>query len=157
MLPALIIFISQYLIFFLVLITILYFLKQPDSKKKKIVFFSLIALPLVYVIAKISSYFYYDPRPFVVNHFTPLVSHAPDNGFPSDHTLLGSAISLIVFCFNRKIGFLLVLLSLAIGISRVFAGVHHYADIIGSIVISAIIIVPLYHLVFPYIVKKLEE
>ena len=54
------------------------------------------------VIALILGHLYYNPRPFVVGNFTPLISHSVDNGFPSDHVLLASAIASILYFFSKK-------------------------------------------------------
>jgi undecaprenyl-diphosphatase len=131
----LIVFIAKYLVFVAAAIALVYFLKQTRAKQKEIFIFAVILLPLSYIIAKIVSHFYFDPRPFVQGNFTPLIPHAPDNGFPSDHTLLGAAIAFAIFRFNKKLGFLLFYLTVLVGVARVLAGVHHAVDIAGSIAI----------------------
>jgi len=130
-----IIFGAKYLVFVILILATIYFFKQDNFNKKKIFIFSLISLPLIFIIAKIASHFYFNPRPFVVGNFTPLIPHAPDNGFPSDHTLLSSAVAMIIFYFNKKIGLLLLFLAILVGASRVLANIHHPLDIIGSLLI----------------------
>ncbi len=132
----LIIFGAKYLIFIILAIAAAFFFIQPRDKQKKLLIFGIIVLPLTYIAAKISGLFYYDPRPFVVGHFAPLLPHAADNGFPSDHVLLGSAVSAVVFYLNKKWGALLFLLTILVGAARVAAGIHHAIDILGSIVIA---------------------
>lgn len=132
---TLIIFIAKYLVFILAAIAVLYFFRQSRPRQKEMLIFAVILLPLSYIAAKIISLFYFDPRPFVLGNFTPLIPHMPDNGFPSDHTLLGTAIALAVFHFNKKLGMFLFFLAVLVGIARVLAGVHHAADIAGSILI----------------------
>ena len=100
---------------------------------------ALVALPAIYLIAKLISHFYYDPRPFVAGHFTPLIPHQADNGFPSDHTLLSAAIASIIYYFNKKLSIGLWVLTLIIGFSRVYAGIHHPVDILGSVIIAIIV------------------
>jgi len=112
---------------------------QEKSKKKKIFILSLFTLPTAFIIAKILSSLYYSPRPFVVNHFTPLIDHAANNGFPSDHALLSFTLASIVFVFNRKWGVALFLMGLAISASRMYAGIHSPVDIIGSLLIGTIV------------------
>jgi undecaprenyl-diphosphatase len=72
----------------------------------------------------------------VVGNFTPLIPHAPNNGFPSDHTLLVSAIAAICSFYSRRVGVILWVIALYVGISRVYVGVHHPVDIVGSAVIA---------------------
>lgn len=134
----LIIFAAKYLFILSVLIAGIYFLLLSIPKKKEFSVFTVIALPFTYVLAKLSSLFIFDPRPFVTDHITPLIAHASDNGFPSDHMLLTTAIASVVFVYNRWLGLLLFGIALAVGISRVIAGVHHPLDIIGSVVLAVI-------------------
>ena len=136
---TLIIITAKYLLFVSAAIAILFFAKQPRQKQKEMLIFAVILLPLSYIVAKIVSYFYFDPRPFVVQNFTPLFPHAPDNGFPSDHTLFASAIAFAIFHFNKKLGLFLFFLAILVGIARVLAGVHHAADIAGSIIIAGLV------------------
>lgn len=130
---------AKYLYLIIVVIAIIYSFKQKKGKQKQIVIFSLIALPISYIIAKIGGFLFYNPRPFVVEKFTPLVSHSADNGFLSDHTLLSAAIAFVIFTFNKKLGIILIGVTLLVGLSRVYVGIHHFIDIIGSIVLTGIV------------------
>jgi len=135
----LIVFGANYLIILIIGIAVAYFIKQPRKKQGSILIFSLLSLFLIYLTIKIIGYFYFDPRPFVVNHFTPLIPHAPDNGFPSDHMLVSSAVAAMLYYYNRKISAVLWVLAFIVGASRVVAGVHHWSDIAGSALIAIII------------------
>jgi undecaprenyl-diphosphatase len=150
----LIIFGAKYLLIVIIAIALLYFLKQPRSEQKRLIIFSVICLPLIYLTAKILSLFYYNPRPFVSGGLIPLVSHNPDNGFTSDHTLLAGAISAVIFYFNRKTGMFLLALALLVGIARVMAGVHHLIDIAGSISIAFIVSFCAYRFLLPMISRS---
>lgn len=136
---SLIIFGAKYLYLVIVIISLAYLVAVPKSRSSQVIVAALIALPLTYIIAKIMSALYFDPRPFVVGNFIPLIPHAPDNGFPSDHTLLSAAIAAVMFAFDRKIGVLLFLIAFLVGLARVYAGVHHLTDILGSMTIAAIV------------------
>lgn len=127
--------IASYLYLVVLLVAAIYFFTRPKQVMKKMAICGVIIAPLAYIIAKISSFLYYDPRPFVVGHFTPLVAHAADNGFPSDHVLLTGAVAMIIWFYSKKLSTALWILALLIGWSRVYAGIHHWTDIFGSIVI----------------------
>lgn len=99
----------------------------------KIAFFS---LPIAFITGKIANYFIENPRPFVVQKDFPLIPHAPDNGFPSDHTLLIATIAATVFIHKPKLGIILFLIASLVGGSRVIAKLHHPVDILGSIGIA---------------------
>lgn len=129
------IFLAKYLYIFEIVIAAIYFFLQTRNKQKLITVLSAIFLPLAYVLTQVIATFYFDPRPFVVGHFTPLIPHSPDNGFPSDHMLLTSAIASILFVYDKRIGALAWVIAIVVGISRVYAGIHHLTDVVGSAVI----------------------
>ena len=134
----LIIFGAKYLIAVPVLAALLYLFLFRRNKRRIYILLSVIALPISYALGFIAGHLYNNPRPFVVDGTTPLVAHAADNGFPSDHTLLAATIASILFIFNRPAGIALGMLAILIGASRVGAGVHHWVDVIASIGISII-------------------
>jgi undecaprenyl-diphosphatase len=127
---------AQYVIYLAIAIIGLYFFLLSKEDKKHFVILAVIVLPLAYIMAKIAGHFYFDPRPFVDGHFTPLISHVADNGFPSDHTLLASTNAAVLFPFKKSGSIILWLLAIFIAISRVYVGVHHPIDVIGSMLIS---------------------
>ena len=132
---AFVIFIASYFYIVVLVIAAIYFFRRPKPVMKNMAICGVIIAPLAYIISRVSSSLYSDPRPFVVGHFMPLIAHAADNGFPSDHVLLTGAIAMIIWFYNRKLSGILWLLALLIGWARVYAGIHHWTDIIGSIVI----------------------
>ncbi len=133
MFNSLIIFAAQYLPFFAFATVGIFFIVQPWQIKKRLVISGAVIGALAYLFSRIASYLYYNPRPFVSEHVTPLLSHVADNGFPSDHTLLASVLAAIVYGYNKKLGIVLWGMALLIGITRVMAGVHHAIDIIASV------------------------
>src|SRR5919199_4897641 len=97
MMPAnLTVFLANYLIFFdvlaaaAVIATLLY--RQPRFVAFGWAVTAAVLLVLSYVFAQIGGFVYNDPRPFAVEHFQPLLAHAADNGFPSDHALVAAAL-----------------------------------------------------------------
>ena len=146
---------AKYLYLLAGAVALVWFWKLPKEKKKEIIIFSVITLPAIYIVSKIGAWLYFDPRPFVVGHFTPLIPHAPDNGFPSDHVLLVSAIASLIFLFNKKVSVGIWVIAALVGISRVYVGIHHPVDIVGSVVIS-IVVSTLAYFVFIRFIKKLN-
>jgi len=92
-----------------------------------------------YALSKVAEALWYNPRPFVSDGVTPLISHAADNGFPSNHTLMAAAIAIAVFYYHRTLGVILFVLAFLVGASRVAAGVHHWVDIAGAFGIVLVI------------------
>lgn len=152
----LIIFGAKDLYIVIVTLAIVYLLRQPKELRWKIAICAIIALPLTYFLAKLGSMLYYNPRPFVVGDFIPLIPHSADNGFPSDHVLLSAAIASVVFFFHRKLGVALLCIGFLVGIARVAAGVHHVTDILGSIVIAFVGAYLVFRFVLPRVWKKLS-
>ena len=97
------IFVANYLLWLVVVAALIVGYKLKRTEQIKLVKLAIISFPMSYIIAKIGGHFYYDPRPFMVNHIKPLFPHAPGNGFPSDHTLLTMAIASVLFTYNKKL------------------------------------------------------
>lgn len=95
-------------------------------------------LVLSFVFAKIGAAAYSDPRPFTTDHVKPLIAHAADNGFPSDHALLGAAIVAAVLLVSPIWALPFVVLAVLIDWARVGAGIHHVVDVLGSSVFVAL-------------------
>jgi undecaprenyl-diphosphatase len=126
-------------LFIPVILALFYLLIVLKKQSSEVIVAALIAFLFMYLVAKGLSALYYDPRPFVVGQFVPLIPHAPDNGFPSDHTLFVSAIAAVIFAFERRLGTALFVIAFLVGWSRVGAGVHHLTDILGSMVIASVV------------------
>lgn len=133
---TLIILSAQYLYLLVLLIAAVFFFMQSGAVRKSMAICGIIIAPVAYIIARIAGHFYYDPRPFVVGHFTPLIAHAADNGFPSDHALLTGVVAMIMFFYNKKLSAVLWILAIIVGGARVLSGIHHTADILGSLIIA---------------------
>lgn len=157
MISFIMIFGAKYLIFLVVLMVGIFFLIQLKPDQKKFLLYAVVTLPLIFIVAKLSSLLYYDPRPFVVGHFIPLIPHAPDNGFPSDHMLFAAALATLVFPFSKRLGIILFILAGLVGAARVVIGIHHVIDIVGSGVISVVVGAVVYWLVIEGMYRKKIE
>lgn len=129
---------AKYLIYVLIVASLVFLLSRENELRKKIAFVAILAVPFAYIIGKILSLFYYSTRPFVSGHYTPLISHAANNGFPSDHALLSFTIASIIFMFNRKLGFGFFLVGAAISLARILAGIHSPIDILGGLLVGIV-------------------
>jgi len=90
---------------------------------------------VAFLLSLLANRFIQDPRPFVAGRFTPLIPSSTDNGFPSDHVLLLSAAAAVTMVVSPAAGLLGAVGAVLVGLARVYAGVHHLADIAGSLVI----------------------
>jgi undecaprenyl-diphosphatase len=130
---------AKYLFVIAFLIAGIFFLKQPREIQIKAFILGVSCATLSYIIALIAGQIYYDPRPFVVGHFKPLIDHDTENGFPSDHVLLVSCVAAVITVFNNKIAIPLWIVTILVAISRVYVGVHHYIDVFASIMITVVV------------------
>jgi undecaprenyl-diphosphatase len=127
---------AKYLFIVIAGIAFVYFLKQPRVEQKRLVLFAVLTLPLTYLVSKLGALLYNDPRPFIAGHFRPLMPHDPDNGFPSDHVLLCASIASLFYPSSKELSLTLWALTVLVGLSRIYVGLHHPVDIIGSMLMA---------------------
>lgn len=78
-------------------------------------------------------------RPFEINSDilkSILISLPSDGSFPSGHTAAAFAAATAAFCCNKRIGSILYIMAVLMGISRLYFAVHFPTDVIGGIVIG---------------------
>lgn len=131
-------FAAKYLYLLIVLAAFIYWLTVSKQEKLRLVAFGAVAAIVTIVLVKIGAALYYDPRPFVSQHISPLYPHAADNGFPSDHTVFTAFIALTIFSSTKRIGLFLLFLSVVVGTARVIGHIHSPIDIVGSLVFALI-------------------
>jgi undecaprenyl-diphosphatase len=134
---SIIIFGAKYLFVAVTLIFVYAWLVAPRRYKIEIASATIIASVLALIFKLIGSKLYYDPRPFVTHHLRPLVIHAPDNGFPSEHTIFCITLASVLFLYRPKLGILAFIVGLVVGAARVGAHIHSPIDIIGGALMGA--------------------
>jgi undecaprenyl-diphosphatase len=128
----LIIFCATYLPVFVLLGLVIAWLRAGKEAKKQLLVTAIFAGIIALVVSRIAGKLYFDPRPFVTEHTTPLIPHGADNGFPSDHALLAMTLTAVTYFFSKKIALGMFALTALIGIARVLAKVHSPIDIAGG-------------------------
>ena len=108
------------------------------ERRIKIVYAALIALPLGYALARLAGLFFAHNQPFAVEGFEPLIPHAIDNSFPSDHVVVGGIFASVAFLADRRVGLFLWALTLLIGLARVLAGLHWGVDVLAAAVLALV-------------------
>jgi undecaprenyl-diphosphatase len=134
MYDLLVIFCAKYLVFAVAAAGLLYIAFSPAWRQLGAV--TALSLAVAFAVGKGLGLLWYDPLPFVQQGIAPLIPHAANNGFPSDHMLLAATAASIVFVYNRRLGLLLWVLAAAVGAARVSAGVHHPVDVLAAAVIA---------------------
>lgn len=132
----LVIFLAKYLVIFVVLGLIVVFLRVSLKAKKEMILLTIGAGILAFILARLASKLYFDPRPFVTKGIEPLVAHSADNGFPSDHALFTMTLTSIAYFYNQKIALAMCVLTFLVGLGRVLAQVHSAVDVLGAWLIA---------------------
>lgn len=127
---------AKYLFVFSLIIAGAYFCLQPRHTQKRLTILTVFSGVLSFAVALLAGLVYVNPRPFISEHIVPLIPHAPDNGFPSDHALLVGLIASVLYPFDRRVSAVLWVIAIVVAASRVFVGVHHSVDVVGSFVIT---------------------
>jgi undecaprenyl-diphosphatase len=130
------------LIFFAILGYLFWFYKKGTSeeyKAKRATVYTFLALAWAFLIDQIIGLFFIRNR--------PLVSHPLDvkqlavtidcTSFPSAHTIFVFTIATSIYMAGyKKLGVVLYILSLLVGLARIAAGVHYPSDIIGGLILG---------------------
>lgn len=129
---------AKYLYVAVVLVAAVYWLSRPRKERIELVIFACVAAIVTFIFVKLGASLYFDPRPFTTHAVAAIYPHAPDNGFPSDHTALTAVIAIVIYNSSKKLGLVLGVLSLLVGVSRVLGNIHSPIDIVGSLVFALI-------------------
>ncbi|MCH4201113.1 MAG: phosphatase PAP2 family protein [Clostridium tyrobutyricum] len=130
---------SKYIPYIYGIIIFTYFIYGviKNNRKLKYMTISIFILLLInFLISYIIGLVYYVPRPFVANKVNLLYPHNVSSSFPSSHALGVMTIALGISNKVKKIGYLLILVSILVGISRVYVGHHYPSDVIAGFIIA---------------------
>ena len=89
------------------------------------------------IISEAISKFYVRQRPFaVMSDIKLLVPHSADGGMPSHHMVFMASAALMVYLSNKRLGVILIGLSLISGVARISAGIHYPSDVLAGILLA---------------------
>ena len=129
--------------FYLLLLTLVYWVIHKQAGKRLVVFFLLSAW-----LNAFAKEVFKRPRPFQVSESVKPAFTVSEYGLPSGHTQFGTTVGLI---FMREIKrrwatFLLCAYILIMGVSRMVHGVHFPQDVLLGWIIGILIVMGLYRL-----------
>ena len=114
------------------------FFHLNPTEKKVFILRGGVILFLSILMAKGGGALFHEDRPFVTVNKLPLIAHAADNGFPSDHTLLSAACAFLIAPFAIYFSLAAFVAALFVGLARVGCMLHSPLDITASIVFAGI-------------------
>ncbi|MEK7552002.1 MAG: phosphatase PAP2 family protein [Patescibacteria group bacterium] len=136
-----IVFFGEYLVY-LVVIVFGYFLYKNGKSVIKNVYPYVTAI-IAAIIARFGvivlfRYFYHRPRPFLALSLEHLLIN-DSYSFPSGHTIFLFALGTATYFFNKKLAYFIFVSGLLVGLGRIAGGVHYPSDILGGILLGALI------------------
>jgi undecaprenyl-diphosphatase len=101
-----------------------------------------LASVLAWVLAHLVKEVWYLPRPYLTNGETPIAIHVPANSaFPSAHAAAAIALAVSIWLHDGRLGWIALVMGMTVGIARVLANIHYPIDILGGVVLGAVIAV----------------
>ena len=85
---------------------------------------------LANIIVKLVNLLYFRPRPFADQTVNLLFYRPTDSSLPSNAAAIGFAIAAGVWLHNRAWGWVLLIIALLFGLSRIIGGVHYPLDVL---------------------------
>lgn len=128
---------AEYLIY-LTIMLMFFLIFKGGKKEKKAALFAIVTIPIAIILIKITHIFFYEPRPFVTFHFSPILDKTADASFPSRHATIMAVIAFAYAYLRSKWTLLFLLFMVVVGISRIFVGVHYPLDILGGFIFGII-------------------
>lgn len=143
-----------YILFATVIVVYLIGIINKNKKARGITVDTIVFTGINLILAVIVGHFFYAPRPFVNDPNAKLLyPHKPDSSFPSGHSVGSMSIALGLNRYNKALGTICVILSILMGISRVYVG-HHYPQ---HVVASFLIVIILNVLYIKFLSKSVQK
>lgn len=132
------VFITEYTIYFLALAVILFWLSRGKQRRMMVICGSL-SFILAEIAGRVAGMLHHNQQPFAeLSNVNQLIEKTVGNSFPSDHTMVFFAFCTSFWLLSRKIGILWMILAATVGISRIWVGVHYPFDVAVGAIISMV-------------------
>ena len=129
-------FVSNFLIYLFIIIALAF----PLIKHRDFFYSILVGGTgfMAFIVSYIIKNIFMVPRPFITDHIIPLVVES-GYSFPSSHVTVISALSVVIWKINHKLGYLFFVFTIFVAFSRMIIGVHYPIDVIAGMFFGIII------------------
>ena len=130
--------------------------KEKSNKKKENILFIFYSVIVWLIFNGILKLFIFEHRPEWI--IKPILSHVPDNSFPSDHATVSFAFlsALYLFGYKKTFWFFLPFVIL-MNFARIAGGIHWFFDIIVGMLLWIVAAFIIYFFQNKKCIKKLNE
>src|SRR5579872_3644589 len=134
----LIIFFANYLVYVFAIIAVLYwFWHSAKFVARKAVTLAAISFILArLIVTELIRYLYFRSRPEIVHPIINMTPKQSESAFPSGHATGMFSIAMAIYFYNKKLGWLLLVMSVITAIARVSIGVHYPSDVAAGAIIG---------------------
>ncbi|MBW9172095.1 undecaprenyl-diphosphatase [Clostridium estertheticum] len=132
---------SKYVIYLYALLLGVYLIIGYGGKNKKakeIVNPIIVLITINFILTFIIGIMWHEQRPFSEHTVNLLYTHKNNASFPSTHAIGVMTIALGVNNKTKKLGKLLIILAIIVGISRVYVGHHYPFDVLCGFLLAII-------------------
>lgn len=136
LLDFLMVFGAEYLIFIVIIVALLVFLKNRQGVLQLI-----ISLSIGVIAIKTLDLVFYEPRPFLIFNIIPLVRQPIEGSFPSMHTAILTIMAFSFIKAKRKFGQMMLIPVVWTGFARIYTGVHYPLDILGGAIVGILSVI----------------
>lgn len=132
---------AEILIYVLAAGLVIGWLRGRHATRRGLVYAGLAAVAAL-AINQLIGLLWYHPRPFEIGLGHTLMAHSPETSFPSDHVTVFCAVTLALLRWPalRRWGLALIPACLLVAWSRIWLGVHFPMDMLGSLLVSAAVV-----------------
>src|SRR3989344_1356855 len=131
------IFFARYSGYALILILLLFSVRNYRKYWPMVVGAFSAAIVSRFIITEIIRFFWPRLRPFVENQANLIISQSStEPSFPSGHASFYFTISAVVYFYNKKLGIIFFAVSVFMGLARIFVGVHWPSDILFGVLVG---------------------
>ncbi len=136
-LDNLIIFFAVYFSYVVGVLALIFLLFYRKSWREFFIVFS--SSIFAWVVAKVLKILIHTDRPFIA--LSNVQSLFPETGFafPSQHAVVFAALAFAIFIKHKRAGYVFMIFTLIIGLTRIVGGVHFPGDILAGFLLGGVI------------------